>query len=604
MVSPEESANKPEWWTDERYAIYDLSNNSAIAYPAHEEQLCLVGAPEKYRAKGYAYGGGGRRITRVEISIDKAKTWRLAQIEYPEDAYREAEEEQELFGGKLDMSWRETCFCWCFWHLDIPVKELAEAKDILVRSMDESMHTQPRDMYWSVLGMMNNPWFRVTISKENDFLRFEHPTQPALLPGGWMERVKKAGGNLTNGHWGESLGGEGTEVPPEDQASAEIKLTKDGVDKIISMDELRKHDGADSPWFVVSGDVFDGTKFLEGHPGGAQSILSAAGMDVTDEFLAIRKWPDEESRINVSLLTSNLDSETAKAMMPDYHVGTLDEKSKAALIEGEVAESGESEPREVFLRSKVWSKAVLHKKDVISSDTRIFTFKLDHDEQALGLPTGQHLMIRLRDPVTREAIIRAYTPTSHESSKGSLEVLIKVYFDSPERKGGKMSQAMDALPIGHGVDFKGPIGKLIYYGNGRCTINDKERHVKRFVMFCAGSGVTPIFQVYRSIMMNKQDKTQVVVLNGNRLAEDILCKDELDQYAEGNDDKCKLLYTLTQASDDWKGLKGRIGPDLIKEHCPLGPDSMALICGPEPMEKATHKALLEQGWKDEDLLFF
>ena len=25
MVSPEESANNPKWWTDERYAIYDLS---------------------------------------------------------------------------------------------------------------------------------------------------------------------------------------------------------------------------------------------------------------------------------------------------------------------------------------------------------------------------------------------------------------------------------------------------------------------------------------------------------------------------------------------------------------------------------------------------
>lgn len=32
MVSPEESANDPKWWTDDRYAIYDLSPNSAICY--------------------------------------------------------------------------------------------------------------------------------------------------------------------------------------------------------------------------------------------------------------------------------------------------------------------------------------------------------------------------------------------------------------------------------------------------------------------------------------------------------------------------------------------------------------------------------------------
>ena len=288
-VSPEESTDNPSWWKDERYAIFDLNCNSAIAYPAHEEQLCLKGAPDKYRMKGYAYGGGGRRITRVEISIDRGKTWRLAQIEYPEDLYRDAREVMQLYGGRLDMNWREACFCWCFWTLDMDVDELRLANDILVRSMDEAMQVQPRDMYWSVLGMMNNPWFRVTISQEGDYLRFEHPTQPALMPGGWMERVKKAGGNLGNGYWGERLGDEDSELPPSEQAAESVKMTKDGVDDLVSIDQLRKHDNEENrPWFVVNGQVYDGTGFLEEHPGGAQSIISAAGIDSTDEFMAIR----------------------------------------------------------------------------------------------------------------------------------------------------------------------------------------------------------------------------------------------------------------------------------------------------------------------------
>ena len=273
---------------DERYAIYDLSTNSATAYPAHEEQLCLVGAPRNYRVKGYAYGGGGRRVTRVEISLDKGRTWRLANIDYAEDRYRDAGP-QQLYGGMMDMEWRESSFCWCFWNLDIPVSELAETDDIFVRAMDESMNVQPRDMYWSVLGMMNNPWYRVTISKENDYLRFEHPTQPALMPGGWMERVKKAGGNLANGYWGEKIGSEET---PElvTEAAKEVKMTNESVKTTITIDELRKHDKEDAPWFVVDGEVYDGTPFLEEHPGGATSITSAAGLDSTDEFMAIRKY--------------------------------------------------------------------------------------------------------------------------------------------------------------------------------------------------------------------------------------------------------------------------------------------------------------------------
>nr|POE67110.1 nitrate reductase [nadph] [Quercus suber] len=286
MISPEESANSPKTWMDERYAIYDLSTNSAAAYPAHEEQLCLVGAPQNYKVKGYAYGGGGRRVTRVEVSLDKGKSWRLAEIDYAEDRYREAGP-RELFGGTLDMEWRESCFCWCFWNIDIAISELAESQDILVRAMDESMNVQPRDMYWSVLGMMNNPWFRVTISKEGDYLRFEHPTQPALMPGGWMERIKKSGGNLLNGHWGEQIGGE-LAPEPVTEAAKDVKMTKEGLTKTITIDELRKHDTEAEPWFVLNGEVYDGTKFLESHPGGASSIVNAAGMDATDEFMAIR----------------------------------------------------------------------------------------------------------------------------------------------------------------------------------------------------------------------------------------------------------------------------------------------------------------------------
>lgn len=286
MVSPEESASNENWWKDERYAIYDLSTNSAIAYPAHDEQLSIVAADPSYRVRGYAYGGGGRRVTRVEISIDKGKTWRLANIDYAEDRYREAGP-QKLFNGALDMEWRESSFCWCFWNLDIAVSELAESQDILVRAMDESMNLQPRDMYWSVLGMMNNPWYRIAITKKDGTLHFEHPTQPALMPGGWMERVKKAGGNLSNGYWGERFGDEVEQPVVEDVK--EIKMTKDGLKKLITIDELRQHDKEDSPWFVVNGEVYDGTAFLEGHPGGAQSIISAAALDSSDEFMAIRK---------------------------------------------------------------------------------------------------------------------------------------------------------------------------------------------------------------------------------------------------------------------------------------------------------------------------
>lgn len=73
MVTPEMSAQDRKWWTDERYAIYELNVNSAVAHPQHEEVLDLTTAGPSYTVKGYAYAGGGRRITKVEISLDRGK---------------------------------------------------------------------------------------------------------------------------------------------------------------------------------------------------------------------------------------------------------------------------------------------------------------------------------------------------------------------------------------------------------------------------------------------------------------------------------------------------------------------------------------------------
>ena len=140
------------------------------------------------------------------------------------------------------MSQRETCFCWCFWSFEIPVPELVDSDALLVRAMDEALALQPKEMYWSVLGMMNNPWYRLVIEREGDQMTFVHPTQPALMPGGWMEQVKNSGGDLSNGRWGTMLADE-VAKPKDTEAKAEISMVKPGVNTIISIDDLQKQIG-------------------------------------------------------------------------------------------------------------------------------------------------------------------------------------------------------------------------------------------------------------------------------------------------------------------------------------------------------------------------
>ncbi|ODH43651.1 hypothetical protein ACO22_00995 [Paracoccidioides brasiliensis] len=584
LVYPGISAKEPKWWHDERYAIYDLNVNSAVVYPQHDERASVCNT-STYTARGYAYGGGGRRITRVEISLNKGKTWKLAVIEYPEDKYREVD--QYLYGGQIDMQWQETCYCWCFWSLEIPMFELEASDAILVRAMDEAMNIQPRDMYWSVLGMMNNPWFRVTITKSDGYLRFEHPTQPASIPGGWMERVKKSGGDLTNGNWGEST--DASEEPKVIEIP-KINMKKPDLKNLISLKELKRHKTGRQPWFVVEGQVYDGTAFLDAHPGGAQSIISVAGTDATGEFMAIH-------------------SETAKAMMFDFHIGTLDISSQEALNNNQ-EEEPLSTSRDIFLDSRIWAPSMLAEKAVVSPDTRRFSFKLSHESQSLGLPVGKHVMLKIDDPSTNEALIRAYTPTSETNAVGTMDLLIKLYPSTPNYpNGGKMTMAIDKLPLGATVNFKGPIGKFEYLGKGEVLLGGKTRHVQSFYMICAGSGITPIFQVLRAIMQDAEDHTSCVVLDGNKTEADILCRAELDEFmTQHPKTRCHIIHTLTEPSESWPGRRGRISEDLLREYVNVdvkkNKESVVLICGPEALADAVRKILLGMGWNESDLVFF
>lgn len=591
MVTPEMAAADESWWKDERYAIYDLNLQSVTVYPENDEKLVITSSNEEefYEVKGFAYNGGGKRVGRVEISIDGGRNWRLCEINYPEDLYRDAGY-VELFGGTINVCDRMSCLCWCFWNLQIPKGELKLAKDIVVRAMDISMTVQPRNMYWNVTSMLNNWWYRVAIQPgdNEDEIKFEHPVI-ANKPGGWMDRVKKEGGDILNPNYGERVlnGDEAEERKPYVDEELQMILNPEMANVIITKQQLAEHSNEETPWFIVKGHVFDGLPFLEEHPGGAQSITMVAGEDATEDFMAIH-------------------SDNSKKMLQKFHLGKLEEDTTTTTSIKPI-ELLEKTP--TLLNPKIWKKIKLVDKEIISHDSRIFHFELEHPDQTTGLPVGKHFFIRSKDS-KGSLVMRAYTPKSNHKVKGKLEVLVKIYFPQGNIPGGRMTTILENMDTGTHIEIKGPTGEFEYLSKGEFLFNNKQGKVDSFLMIAGGSGITPCYQVIKEIVDSEEDNTKMKLFYGNRKPEDILCFKDLEEFVATKNSNLVVEHCLSDfhsVPKDWDGLTGRLNKLLwnqyIEEQEKIGA-FMVLVCGPPGMVEGVKTLVKETGFDPLRVVYF
>ncbi|XP_052202779.1 nitrate reductase [NADH] [Diospyros lotus] len=551
-----ELANAEAWWYKPEYIINELNINSVITTPCHEEILPINSWTTQlpYTLRGYAYSGGGKKVTRVEVTMDGGESWHVCDVGHPEKP------------NKYGKYW-----CWCFWSLEVEVLDLIGAKDIAVRAWDETLNTQPEKLIWNLMGMMNNCWFRVkTIvckpHKGEIGILFEHPTQPGNQSGGWMARER---------HLEKSA--ESSQTLKKSVSSPFMNTSS----TVFSMSEVKKHNSADSAWIVVHGHIYDCTRFLKDHPGGVDSILINAGSDCTEEFDAIH-------------------SDKAKKLLEDYRIGEL-------ITTGYTSDSSASSPnnsvhgaanlthlapikevaplRSVALvpREKIPCKLV--EKTVISHDVRKFKFALPSEDQVLGLPVGKHIF--LCATIDDKLCMRAYTPTSSIDEVGFFELVVKIYFKGVHPKfpnGGLMSQYLDSIPIGSVLDVKGPLGHIEYTGKGNFMVHGKPKFAKRLALIAGGTGITPIYQVVQAIMKDPEDETEMYVVYANRTEDDILLWDELDSWAKKHE-RFKVWYVVGKTvRNGWKYSVGHITESILREHIPgAAEDTLVLACGPPPM---------------------
>lgn len=161
-------------------------------------------------------------------------------------------------------------------------------------------------------------------------------------------------------------------------------------------------------------------------------------------------------------------------------------------------------------------------------------------------------------------------------------------------QGGKVSQYMDSLKVGDLLDVQGPYGVIEYYGRGEWKKYGKNKH--KIGMIAGGTGVTPMLQIIKAILMDKDhDKTEISLLFANQTEDDILVRTMLEEWASQHEGRFKLWYTLDRPPSGWSYSKGFIDEKMIQEHMPRpSKETLILLCGPPPMIKYACKPNLEK----------
>lgn len=98
--------------------------------------------------KGWAFSGGGRNIVRVDITGDRAKSWKSAEL-------------QDGCAQPYGRAW-----AWTFWETTVPAIVQDDGSiHIYCKAVDMAFNSQPESAKdsWNVRGLINNSWYKRTI---------------------------------------------------------------------------------------------------------------------------------------------------------------------------------------------------------------------------------------------------------------------------------------------------------------------------------------------------------------------------------------------------------------------------------------------------------
>ncbi|HDQ73269.1 MAG TPA: oxidoreductase [Chloroflexi bacterium] len=214
--------------------------------------------------------------------------------------------------------------------------------------------------------------------------------------------------------------------------------------------------------------------------------------------------------------------------------------------------------------------ARLTKVEQIGPLEKLFAIELP-DGRNLGHDPGQFVELSILG--IGEAPISITSSPSR--SNGSFELCV--------RQVGDVTNALHQMEAGDKVGIRGP------FGHGFPV----EKMRGKDVLFAPGGlGLAPLRSLINQVLDERSLFSRVIILCGAKRPEELLFRDELEEWVERDDVECHI--TVDRGNDEWDGHVGVITTLFPKVN--INPrNTVAVTCGPPIMYRFVIMEMLGKG---------
>lgn len=217
-------------------------------------------------------------------------------------------------------------------------------------------------------------------------------------------------------------------------------------------------------------------------------------------------------------------------------------------------------------------------------------FEIPEDlKKTYSFIAGQYVTVKAK--INNETVRRAYSICSSTKS-GELRIAVKAI-----EKGIFSNYAYTNLSVNDTLEVALPEGSF--------KLKTDKNNLKSYLGFAAGSGITPILSMIKSVLEN-EPKSTFTLIYGNKTAKETIFKKELDALAKKFIARLNIKYVLSQEKVEGTRF-GRIDKTttnyIVREKFNHLSFDEVFLCGPEEMIKTVSTTLTEDGFLKKSIHF-